>query len=129
MPIGISANFRGNMSANYAYGTQGAEVEVDEDTGEVTILKLAAVHDVGVETGDGTPIHYMVQEYLQGETLRETITRGPLPFDRARALAGPPAPYPRHAVLARPRPRTPTRRGGAPPRARRPRPPRAGSGG
>jgi xanthine dehydrogenase molybdenum-binding subunit len=37
----------GNMSATYAFGTQGAEVEVDEETGEVTILKLVAVHDVG----------------------------------------------------------------------------------
>lgn len=38
---------RGNMSATYAYGTQGVEVEVDEDTGEVTILKMVAYHDVG----------------------------------------------------------------------------------
>jgi xanthine dehydrogenase molybdenum-binding subunit len=38
---------KGNMSATYAYGTQGAEVEVDTETGEVTILKLVAVHDVG----------------------------------------------------------------------------------
>ncbi|MHC4223021.1 MAG: xanthine dehydrogenase family protein molybdopterin-binding subunit, partial [Planctomycetota bacterium] len=37
----------GNMSATYTYGTQGAEVEVDEETGEVTVLKLVAVHDVG----------------------------------------------------------------------------------
>jgi xanthine dehydrogenase molybdenum-binding subunit len=37
----------GNMSATYAYGTQGAEVEVDEETGEVRILRLVAVHDVG----------------------------------------------------------------------------------
>ncbi|MBM4321420.1 MAG: xanthine dehydrogenase family protein molybdopterin-binding subunit, partial [Deltaproteobacteria bacterium] len=37
----------GNMSATYAYGTQGAEVEVDEETGEVEILRLAAAHDVG----------------------------------------------------------------------------------
>jgi CO/xanthine dehydrogenase Mo-binding subunit len=37
----------GNMSATYAYGAQGAEVEIDEETGEVRILKLAAVHDVG----------------------------------------------------------------------------------
>jgi CO/xanthine dehydrogenase Mo-binding subunit len=35
------------MSATYAYGTQGAEVEVDTETGEVKILKIAAVHDVG----------------------------------------------------------------------------------
>jgi xanthine dehydrogenase molybdenum-binding subunit len=37
----------GNMSATYAYGTQGALVEVDEETGEVRILRLAAAHDVG----------------------------------------------------------------------------------
>lgn len=37
----------GNMSATYAYGTQGAEVEVDEETGEVTILRMVAAHDVG----------------------------------------------------------------------------------
>ena len=37
----------GNMSATYAYGTQGVEVEVDTDTGDVTILHMVAVHDVG----------------------------------------------------------------------------------
>ena len=37
----------GNMSATYAYGTQGAEVEVDTETGEVKILQMVAAHDVG----------------------------------------------------------------------------------
>jgi len=37
----------GNISATYAYGTQGAEVEVDTETGEVKILRMVAVHDVG----------------------------------------------------------------------------------
>ncbi|HUU01800.1 MAG TPA: xanthine dehydrogenase family protein molybdopterin-binding subunit [Myxococcota bacterium] len=37
----------GNMSAAYAFGAQGAEVEVDCQTGEVKIVKLAAAHDVG----------------------------------------------------------------------------------
>lgn len=37
----------GNMSATYAFGAQGVEVEVDEETGEVKILRLVAVHDVG----------------------------------------------------------------------------------
>jgi xanthine dehydrogenase molybdenum-binding subunit len=38
---------RGNMSATYAFGVQGAEVEVDLETGEVRILKMVAVHDTG----------------------------------------------------------------------------------
>ncbi len=37
----------GNMSANYAYGTQGAEVEVDVETGQVRIVRMVAAHDVG----------------------------------------------------------------------------------
>jgi xanthine dehydrogenase molybdenum-binding subunit len=38
---------KGNLSAAYAYGTQGAEVEVDEETGDVRILRMVAAHDVG----------------------------------------------------------------------------------
>ena len=37
----------GNMSATYAFGAQGVEVEVDLDTGEVEILKFVSAHDVG----------------------------------------------------------------------------------
>lgn len=37
----------GNMSANYSFGVQGVEVEVDTDTGEVTILRVVAVTDIG----------------------------------------------------------------------------------
>jgi len=37
----------GNMSATYAYGVQGFEVEVDEETGDVRILRAVAAHDVG----------------------------------------------------------------------------------
>ncbi len=37
----------GNISATYAYGTQGAEVEVDTETGEIKILRMVAAHDVG----------------------------------------------------------------------------------
>jgi 4-hydroxybenzoyl-CoA reductase alpha subunit len=39
--------FRGNISAAYAFATQAAEVKVDTETGEVTVLKIAAAHDVG----------------------------------------------------------------------------------
>jgi xanthine dehydrogenase molybdenum-binding subunit len=38
---------KGNLSASYAYGVQGAEVEVDEETGDVRILRMVAIHDVG----------------------------------------------------------------------------------
>lgn len=39
--------FRGNISAAYGFATQAVEVEVDTETGEVTVLKIAAAHDVG----------------------------------------------------------------------------------
>ncbi len=37
----------GNLSAAYTYGTQGAEVEVDEETGEVRVLHLVSALDIG----------------------------------------------------------------------------------
>ncbi|MBI4956660.1 MAG: xanthine dehydrogenase family protein molybdopterin-binding subunit [Myxococcales bacterium] len=37
----------GNLSATYTTGAQAVELEVDEETGQVRILKLVAVHDVG----------------------------------------------------------------------------------
>ncbi len=39
--------FRGNISAAYGFATQAVEVEVDTETGEVDVLKIAAAHDVG----------------------------------------------------------------------------------
>jgi CO/xanthine dehydrogenase Mo-binding subunit len=38
---------RGNMSATYIFGTQGAEVEVDLEMGKVKVLQFVAAHDVG----------------------------------------------------------------------------------
>ena len=38
---------RGNMSATYTFGTQSVEVEVDEETGEVAILRMVNALDVG----------------------------------------------------------------------------------
>lgn len=38
---------RGNISTTYIFGTQGAEVEVDRETGRVKILQFVAAHDVG----------------------------------------------------------------------------------
>jgi xanthine dehydrogenase molybdenum-binding subunit len=43
----LDREFKGNLSCTYAFGTTGVEVEVDEQTGEVSILKLVAAHDVG----------------------------------------------------------------------------------
>jgi len=39
--------FKGDVSASYAFGTQVAEVEVDTETGVVRVLKVTAAHDVG----------------------------------------------------------------------------------
>ena len=49
---------------------------------------IAAIHDVGVATASGAtaPTHYMVQEFLQGETLREVIARGTLTREKAFQL-------------------------------------------
>ena len=38
---------KGNLSVTYAFGAHGVELEVDEETGRITILKYAAAHDVG----------------------------------------------------------------------------------
>jgi CO/xanthine dehydrogenase Mo-binding subunit len=39
--------YLGNISASYGFGAQVAEVEVDPDTGEVTVLDLWVAQDVG----------------------------------------------------------------------------------
>ena len=49
---------------------------------------IAALHDVGAEPGeDGATVHYMVQELLDGENLRDLLDRGVMPLKRARELA------------------------------------------
>lgn len=37
----------GNISTTYGFGTQAVLVEVDEETGKVTVKKVVAVHDAG----------------------------------------------------------------------------------
>lgn len=56
----------GNLSAAYAYGTQGAEVEVDLETGEVRVLRLVAVHDVGAVLNAQTLAGQMYGALAQG---------------------------------------------------------------
>lgn len=48
---------------------------------------IAVVHDVGVTTDEDPPTRYMVQEHLEGETLRELLERGPIPLEKAMRLA------------------------------------------
>ncbi|MBW1780437.1 MAG: xanthine dehydrogenase family protein molybdopterin-binding subunit [Deltaproteobacteria bacterium] len=43
----LNREMKGNLSMTYAFGTTGVEVEVDEQTGEVKILKMVSAHDVG----------------------------------------------------------------------------------
>ena len=41
------ATYKGNISAAYGFGAQMAEVEVDTETGQVRVLRLACANDVG----------------------------------------------------------------------------------
>ncbi len=43
----LDREFKGNLSCSYAFGACGVEVEVDEETGQVKILKYVSAHDVG----------------------------------------------------------------------------------
>src|SRR5215471_6097163 len=52
--------------------------------GSLNHPNIVAVHDIGVH--DGAP--YVVTELLQGETLRERLTRGPVPLGQALDWAG-----------------------------------------
>ena len=48
---------------------------------------IAVVHDIGSETGDdGETTHFMVQEHLEGDTLREPLKKGALPVKKALPL-------------------------------------------
>ena len=48
---------------------------------------IAAIHDVGATDDTDPPTRYMVQEHLEGETLREMLRRGPIPFEKSLQLA------------------------------------------
>ncbi len=43
----LDREYKGNLSKTYAYGAHGVEVEVDQETGKVRILRYIAAHDVG----------------------------------------------------------------------------------
>ena len=47
IPLDPKANFEGNPSTGYTFCAQALELEVNSDTGEIKILKIAAAHDSG----------------------------------------------------------------------------------
>jgi Tol biopolymer transport system component len=52
---------------------------------------ICTLHDVGEAASPephGAAIHYLVMEYLEGETLAARLSRGPLPLDEALKVAG-----------------------------------------
>lgn len=49
---------------------------------------VATIYDVGSETpADGPQINFIIQEYLEGQTLRDLLKRGRLPIEKALTLA------------------------------------------
>jgi CO/xanthine dehydrogenase Mo-binding subunit len=68
----------GNKSAAYSFAFHGAEVEVDQETGEVRVLRLVAAHDAGqvinplgaagqIEGGVAQGLGFAVMENLFGD--------------------------------------------------------------
>src|SRR5262249_22278489 len=63
-----------------------ARERFDREAKTIASLKhphICAIHDVGRE-GD---VNFIVMEFLEGETLSERLTRGPLPLDEAMGVA------------------------------------------
>jgi carbon-monoxide dehydrogenase large subunit len=51
VPLGLTfpdpATGQGNLAASWTFGCQGAEVEVDQDTGQIHVLRLISAQDAG----------------------------------------------------------------------------------
>ena len=73
----------GNYSATYAFGAQGVEVEVDPETGRVTVLKVVSVQDVGRVINETSLDGQMHGGIVQGIGMALTEE---LVFDRGRPV-------------------------------------------
>ncbi|MCX6551427.1 MAG: protein kinase, partial [Acidobacteria bacterium] len=47
---------------------------------------ICTLYDIGSAPLTGRPLHYLVMEFLEGQTLAERLTKGPLPVTQALAL-------------------------------------------
>ncbi|MDP6341905.1 MAG: xanthine dehydrogenase family protein molybdopterin-binding subunit [Alphaproteobacteria bacterium] len=92
-------NHFGDMSAAYSHAVHVAEVEVDTDTGEVRVLKVTSVQDVGrvinqmgieaqIEGGIVMGLGYAISEELQ---IEDGIVRNPS-FRDYKLITAPEAP-------------------------------------
>jgi len=84
---------QGRVHPDYVYGAQAIEVAVDTDTGEVTVLKSVAAHDIGqcinraavegqIEGGTAMGIGYALSEeliYKQGQLMTPSFSEYLIP--------------------------------------------------
>ena len=77
------ASGRGNMSAAYSSGTQAAEVEVDTETGRVTVLKMAIAHDCGQAIN---PLLMEGQQHGPSASGQAQVLFEDIPMDQGRIL-------------------------------------------
>ena len=73
--------------AEPASGDAAARTRFDREARAIAVLShpnICTLYDLGHHEG----IDYLVMEYLEGQTLADRLTQGPLPMDRALAIAG-----------------------------------------
>ena len=71
----LSAEFAGNSSLRARFEREAKAIS------SLSHSHICALYDVGETAGDA-PLHYLVMEYLEGESLAERLTKGPLPTEQ-----------------------------------------------
>jgi len=79
-------NLRGRVFPDFTFGAQAVEVAVDTETGEITLLKSVACHDIGrainraavegqIEGGSSQGLGYaLMEEYVMEEGIPKSVT-------------------------------------------------------